>query len=164
MRTWGKIETDVTDLVESSIGKEIRKSGEITKSQLLKMMIWRAEYLNLRNRNLGFIEKIDENALMYITKMVLQMPEEMDLYKIKILCSFNGVGPTGASVILGFYNPLRYGIFTWRVWRELFINEKILRSPENYVRFLKKLRKRANDTGEKVRDIEFTLWKRNKKF
>lgn len=156
------VDAERTNLVESTVGKEIRKSGEVTKNQLIKMMMWRIKYLNLKNENLDFIEEIDENALMCITKMALQINEDLDIIKIKVLCIIKGLGPARASVILSFYNPLRYGVFNWRVWKQLFPDEKIKYFPEYYVRFLKELRKKSDDTGEKVRDIEFALWKLDK--
>ena len=156
------MENETADVVESTVGKEIRKSGEITKSQLLKMMIWRSEYVNRRHQDLDFIEKIDETALRHITKMALQLSEDLDIYKIKVLNSLRGLGPARASVILSFYNPSRYGVFNWRVWEQLFPDEGNSYSPEDYVRFLKELRKRSDETGVKVRDIEFALWKLDK--
>ena len=152
-------EQEAVDLIESTIGNEIRNSGEVTVRQLEQMVTWTYRSNTRRKRHLEQIERIDERALNYVTKMVFKMNEELDLYKVKLLCCLEGIGPVMASVMLRFYNPRRYCVFGFRVWRQLFQDEKNNNRPENYVQLLKEIRKRAIETGENVRDIEVTLCK-----
>lgn len=152
----------MVDLIELTIGNEIRVSGKVTVRQLEQMVTWTYRSNTRRKRHLEQIERIDERALKYITKMVFKMSEELDLYKVKFLCCLEGIGPVMASVMLRFYNPRRYCVFGFRVWRQLFLDEKnnqCLNRPENYVRLLKEIRKRAVETGENMRDIEVALCK-----
>jgi len=152
-------EQEAADLIESTVGNEIRNSGEVTVRQLKQMITWTYRNNVRRKRYLEQIERIDERALKYITKMVFKMSEELDLYKVKLLCCLEGIGPVMASVMLRFYDPRRYCVFGFRVWRQLLQDEKNNNRPENYVRLLKEIRKKTIETEENVRNIEVTLCK-----
>jgi len=101
--------------------------------QLEQRVTWTYRTDARRKHHLEQIERIDERALMYITKIVFQMSEELDLYKVKLLCCLEGIGPVIASVILRFYDPQRYCVFSSRVWRQLFPDKKKDNRPESYV-------------------------------
>lgn len=80
--------------------------------QLEQMVTWTYRTDARRKHHLEQIERIDERALMYITKIVFQMSEELDLYKVKLLCCLEGIGPVIASVMLRVYDPQRYCVFS----------------------------------------------------
>lgn len=131
---------------EREIGNRLRDTGELTKADLVEIIEWKFEGLEGRKtRILNYVEDIDEQVLKLVSNLVFNLNRSQDVYKIKLLCAFDGIGPAVASTILTFFDPKNYGVLDIHVWREIFGKEKgNLFTAENYLKLLSKLREIAN--------------------
>jgi len=148
---------------EREIGNRLRDTLELTKTDLIKIIKWKFEGLEGRKtRILNYIENTDEQVLKLVSNLVFNLNKSQDIYKIKLLCAFDGIGPAVASTILTFFDPKNYGVFDIHVWREIFGKEKgNLFTAENYLKLLSKLREIANKNRLEVRAVEKALFKKN---
>ena len=148
---------------EKELGEKLRSSKELTKGDLVQIVEWKFKELKGRKeRILKLIENNDDLLVRRVSRDVFDLTSDYDLYKVKLLCVFHGIGPAVASTILTFYNPKDYGVFDIHVWRESFGKEqKNLFTTENYLKLLAELRKLANQYGLDVRTIEKAFYKKN---
>jgi len=150
--------------IEKDLGAKIRAKGELTKNELKELVTWKFEELKGRKKRvLNLIDKNDDNVLRKVSQCAFNIPSEYDKIKIKLLRVFEGIGPSMASVILTFYDPLNYGVFDIHVWRELFGKEDTnLFTTDNYLRLLSKLREISKKYELDVRTVEKALFSMNK--
>ena len=148
---------------EKEIGDRLRVSKELTIADLIEIIKWKFEGLEGRKtRILNYVENIDEQILKLVSKLVFNLNTRQDIYKTKLLCTFDGIGPAIASTILTFFDPENYGVFDIHVWREIFGREKgNLFTAENYLKLLSKLREIADRYNLKVRTVEKAYFKKN---
>jgi len=149
---------------EKEIGDRLRLTKELIKSDLNEIIEWKFEGRRLEGRKrleLNRVANIDEQILKKVSNFVFNLDTNQDIYRIKLLCVFNGVGPAVASTILTFFDPKNYGVFDLHVWQEIFHEKLSQYSFLNYLKLLSKLRKIAEDYGLQVRTVEKAYFKKN---
>ncbi|MFQ6676032.1 MAG: hypothetical protein ACE5LH_06760 [Fidelibacterota bacterium] len=83
---------------------------------------------------------------------------ELDLRRA-ILCSLRGVGEPVASAVLGLCFPEEYAVIDFRVWRELFNENRRVFSIPDHRRYMRRLRPLADEPGFPVQEVDHLLWK-----
>ena len=150
---WGSLD-DVK--FEQEVGLHIRNNHYVTKDQLWKIVEWKnADKLYYIKRIESVFKKVSNEEVVEITRHALQMT--FDNYKLKLLCTIPGVGPTLASIILAFYDPYKYGIFDQSIWDQLFKDEKRNMTIGGYLITLEKMRELAEQHNVPVRIIDMAL-------
>ena len=150
---WGSLD-DVK--FEQEVGVSLRRNHHVTKDQLQGMVNWKysdKQYYIKRVHKI--LEKVNDAEIQEVTKFALQM--SLDNYKVKLLCTIPGVGPTLASIILAFYDPYNYGIFDQSIWDQLFTDEKRNMTVDGYLKTLEHLRELAKQHNVPVRIIDMAL-------
>jgi thermostable 8-oxoguanine DNA glycosylase len=149
---------------EEDLGKKIRKEKEIGKETLYEIVKWKFSSLpGRRKRTLNLLEEISDAKIRETTRKALSYSINEDIRRIKKLRTIKGVGISLASVILTFYDPVRYCIYDIRVIRELYGKEPkyMFANNKHYLELLKDLREISEKTGVKVRNIEKALFLKN---
>jgi hypothetical protein len=150
---WGSLD-DVK--FEQEVGVSLRTHHQVTKDQLHGMVDWKYSdkpyYIKRVNK---ILKDVEDEEIREVTKFALQMT--LDNYKIKLLCTIPGVGPTLASIILAFYDPYNYGVFDQSIWDQLFKEEKRNMTVEGYLKTLDELRDLAKKYQVPVRIIDMAL-------
>lgn len=149
---------------KEKVGDRLRVSKELTKSDLIEIIKWKFEGLEGRKKRiLNLVADIDEQVLRRVSSLVFSLNTHQDIYRIRLLCIFNGIGGAIASTVLTFFDPENYGVFDIHVWREIFREETKDPdySPRNYVRLVSKLREIAHRCGVEVRTAEKALYAKN---
>lgn len=150
---WGSLD-DVK--FEQEVGLHIRNNHYVTKDQLWKIVEWKnADKSYYIKRLESVFKKVSNEEVEEVTHHALQMT--FDNYKIKLLCTIPGVGPTLASIILAFYDPYKYGIFDQSIWDQLFKDEKRNMTIDGYLITLDKMRELAEQHNVPVRIIDMAL-------
>lgn len=78
--------------------------------------------------------------------------------RIKILCTLRGVGVPVASAILALVLPEKYAVIDFRVWRQLFGEEKSYFTVSDYKRYLREVRRLARELGWSVQEVDLAIW------
>ena len=147
---------------EKEIGDRLRASKKLTKADLIKIIEWKFEGLEGRKKRiLNLVADIDEQVLKRVSSLVFSLDTHQDIYRIRLLCMFNGIGGAVASTILTFYDSDNYGVFDFHVWNEVFGDEKIQYTAKNYIRLLSKLREIATRYNLQTRTVEKAFFKKN---
>ena len=103
-----------------------------------------------------------EEVIRSVTGLALTIthpdPEyELEL-RLGILWALPGVGIAVASAILALVFPNEYAPIDYRVWRQLFSEEKRGFSISNYKKYISKLRYLADELGWPVQEVDHAIW------
>jgi len=148
---------------ERELGDKFRKTKEVTKDDLRKVVEWKFADLPWKNDRLNDVANIDDAEIRRKSHVVF-CQAKIDSDMVNGL-RFYGVGPATISVILTFYNPKEYGVFDRHVWRELFGRERkgeYLWTTENYLKVLAELRKIGKQHSLDVRTVEKAFFMKQK--
>jgi len=132
--------------------KSLRKTGVLTKKELIKILRWKSP------RPLRFYESNTDSSIREITK--LAFATKNDNLKVHILTALNGVNYPAASAILMFYDKSKYPVLDIRVWKQLHnfklvdSNERgqnfTLQQWETYLKVIRALAKELNLTARQT--------------
>jgi len=123
-----------------------------TLEELLYITFWKSP------RNLHSVKDNDSGEVIEITKVAFSTEDEEK--KIKVLTSefqgkrLKGVGVAISSAILTIVDPNRYGVIDFHAWRALYGEKQSLFSVADYLRYLKDIRKEAEEEGVTPRQID----------
>ena len=153
---------------EKELGDKFRKTKEVTKDDLKKVVEWK--FMDLptwKEDRLKDVDKIDDDEIRRRSREVFGKAEN-DSDRVNKL-KFSGVGTAIVSVILTFYNPKEYGVFDRHVWQGLFgeqpqdfFTKEFYANTENYLMVLKRLRDEAEEYNLDVRTVEKAYFKKHK--
>jgi len=139
-----------------------RKRGYLTKKEFLDICNWKSP------RPRRHFEKNSEEAIRNITQKAFSTGHEKT--KIIRLTKLKGVRIPTASAILALTYPHRYGVIDIRVWQCLYKYGAVKDnpagtnfSPEQWYRYLVKLRFYAKKLKESPRIVELTMFFHHKK-
>jgi thermostable 8-oxoguanine DNA glycosylase len=129
-----------------------RSPIHITLEELLYITFWKSP------RNLQAVKKNNNKDVIEITKKGLNRKENRE--KILALTTkingkkLTGVGVAIASAMLTIIDPNQYGIIDFHAWHALYGEKKSLFSAEDYLKYLKDIKKIAEEEGVTPRDID----------
>lgn len=78
--------------------------------------------------------------------------------RVNILCALRGVAVPVASAILALVFPEAYGVIDFRVWRQVFDDERSGFSIPDYQRYLNVIRSLAQELGWTVQEVDLAIW------
>ncbi|MDR0372630.1 MAG: hypothetical protein LBI79_03585 [Nitrososphaerota archaeon] len=147
---------------ERELGAKFRKNKALSVKDLALVVEWKfkAEPEKLQ-RVQELVIRNTEEKVQRITSQSLSLPNADDLYRINCLTTLEGISPVLASIILTFFDPVRYGIFDHASWRGLLGNAPPgLYTPQNYLRLLSALRKTSAKHNLDVRTIDKAFYRK----
>ena len=117
----------------------------------------------MENSRKSKIVKNEENnpdeIVKEVTELALKIPNDKnnEKFKVRILCTLDGIGIPRASVILTMDNPDEYGIIDVNAWFALTGKEGI--SENDWIEYLSRIRALAKRHGKTPRQIDMALMK-----
>jgi hypothetical protein len=144
---------------EKELGARFRRAMVMTRDDLAQVVDWQLrDAAEKKQRILELVARNDEAAVQRVSSQVFSVPSCDDNYRVNCLTTLQGVSPVLASVVLAFFDPQRYGVFTVEAWRGLLGNAPPnLFTTANYLRLLLALRKTAAKQNLEARTIEKAL-------
>lgn len=82
---------------------------------------------------------------------------ELEL-RVGLLCTLRGVAVPVASAILTLVFPEAYGVIDFRVWRQVFDDERSGFSIPDYQRYLNVIRSLAQELDWTVQEVDLAIW------
>lgn len=149
---------------EVELGAKFRKTKMLTRDDLAQIVEWKFKDSSeeKKKRLLETVLKNDEETVERFSSQAFCVPGNEDTYRMNSLTMLNGISPILASVILTFFDPKKYGVFTVQVWRALLGNEPPnMFTAQNYLRLLAAIRKTANKHNLDARTIEKAFYKKH---
>ena len=133
----------------------LSKNGFLNKEQLYEVAYWKT------HRKSKIVKNNPDEIVKDVTELALKITndEYNEKYKIRILCSLDGIGIPRASVILTMSNPDEYGIIDFYAWLALTGEEKRGFNENNWIEYLKQIKGLAKKHGKTPRQIDMALMK-----
>ncbi len=125
--------------------------------QILKWKLGR-QYGRQRERRKANTEEVIRTVTS--AAFAIEHPdEEYELeLRMSILCSLRGVGVPVASAVLALVFPEKYAVIDFRGWRQVFGEEKRIFSIPDYKRYLREVRRLADELGWPVQEVDLAIW------
>jgi hypothetical protein len=142
----------------ANIHSELFKNRFLNKEQLFEVAYWKT------HRKSKIVKKEENNPdeiVKDVTELALKITndEYNEKYKIRILCTLDGIGIPRASTILTMDNPDEYGIIDFYAWLALTGKEKIVFNENDWIKYLKQIKGLAKKHGKTPRQIDMALMK-----
>ena len=103
-----------------------------------------------------------EEVVRLVTGLALAITHTDKEYELElrmsVLCALRGVGVPVASAILALVYPEEYAVIDFRVWRQVFNEEKRAFLIGDYKKYMQTIRQLANELGWSVQQIDVAIW------
>lgn len=141
--------------------REKRDPFYLNLNDLDKIIQWKLLTQYNRQKDKRSLE-ITEKFTQKFTELAFNIShpdEEYETYlKIKTLMIPRGIGIGIASAILALCFPEKYAVIDFRTWRQVFSEERDAYTINQYLKYLKKIKKIAIDLGWQPQEVDFAIW------
>ncbi len=132
----------------------------LTAGEFDEILRWKLRYQYGRARWLLAFNT--DEVVRKVTGAALTIAHEDKHYELElrvgILCALRGVGVPVASAVLALLFPNEYGVIDFRVWRQLFGEDRTTFSIPDYKRYVAKLREIAAELRWPVQEVDHAIW------
>ena len=132
----------------------VQERGFLTKEDLMKVCRWKTP------RSQKQVRENDEDLVRRATALALS--DRDDRLKIHILLALNGVSMPTASVLLHWFDKLRYPIIDFRALWTLGVPDSQAYSLPFWVEYVAFTRMLADQAGVTMRTLDKALWQYSK--
>lgn len=112
--------------------------------------------------------KNTDTIVRNITKLAFEIHHEDEDYEIElrfgILCSLRGVAVPVASALLALALPEKYTVVDFRVWRQIFDENKTTFTVGDYKKYYRRLQPIAAELGCSVQEADHAIWEYDMQF
>ena len=138
---------------------ELLENKFLTKQQLFDIAYWKT------HRKSKIVKDNPEEIVKDVTELVLKMANDkkIEKFKIRMLCTLDGIGIPRASTILTMNNPDEYGIIDVYAWFALYGKDKKGFDENDWIEYLERIRQLAEKHGKTAREIDMALMKYGQK-
>lgn len=103
-----------------------------------------------------------EEIIRQVTGLALTITHPDKEYELElrmgILCSLRGVAVSVASAVLALVFPEEYAVIDFRSWRQLFGEGETSFSISKYKKYLREIRRLANELDWPVQEVDHAIW------
>ena len=132
----------------------------LTLSELDPILDWKLG--TQRNRSRRWWRLKTDDLIRDVTSLALNLRHPDAEYQLElrtgILTAVRGIGVSVASAILALVYPEEYAVIDYRVWRQLFGEEKTVFFIPDYRRYMKALFPLARELGWPVQEVDHAIW------
>jgi len=109
-------------------------------------------------RSIEITDEIVQNFTKWAFKITYANEDYETYLKIKTLMVPRGISIGIASAILALCFPEKYAVIDFRVWRQLFSEERNVYTINQYLEYLKKVKKFAEILGWDPQEVDLAIW------
>lgn len=156
------ISDEDTDKLKAELAQSRRERQPLylTEEEFEKILQWKLGRQIGRQRHIRTANT--DEVIREVTRLALTITHpdkeyELEL-RIDILCALRGVSVPVASAVLALVFPEEYAVIDFRVWRQLFDEDKSIFSTSDYKKYMHKIRPLANELGWPVQQVDHTIW------
>jgi len=147
------------------LGEGIREKGYLEPQDLVFIYAWKAPATDLARGTLvklafKAIESHGVNGIRQITEEAIELAKQDRLREVvEKLDGLHGADVRVSSAIITCYDPSRFAVVDWKAWKALYGKVKDDFTSEDYVEYLRDVRKMAEECGMTPREVDLALWK-----
>lgn len=159
---FGTIDQKETEILKANLAKlrGERSPMYLTLAELDPILQWKLG--SQRGRTKKWWSLNTDQLVREITSLALNLHHDDSDYKLElrigILTSMRGIGVPVASAILALIYPDEYAVIDFRVWRQLFDEEKTVFYIPDYRRYMRVLLPLAEALGWPVQEVDHAIW------
>ncbi len=132
----------------------------LTPDEFDAVLRWklRSYYARLRQKlaeNTPEVIRVVTQAAFSVTHPDEEYETEL---RLNLLCSLRGVAVPVASAFLALMFPEKYAVIDFRTWRQLFRENKAAFSTTDYIRYLREIRRLADELSWPVQEVDLAIW------
>jgi len=142
-----------------------RQPFYLTRMEFEEILRWklRGQYGRQQARRSANTEDVIK-AITGVALTITHSDEDYELeLRVNLLCALRGVGVPVASAVLALVYPERYAVIDFRGWRQVFGEEKAGFSIADYKRYLKEVRRLADQLGWLPQEVDLAIWAYDRK-
>ncbi len=103
-----------------------------------------------------------DRVIRSVTRLALNLTHpdrdyELGL-RLSILCTLRGVSLLVASAVLALTFPDEYAVIDFRVWRQLFTEQRYSFSIAHYRKYMRVMRRLARQLNWPVQEVDHAIW------
>jgi hypothetical protein len=137
----------------------------LTAAEFEEILVWKLTQQIGRQRHLRAANT--EEIIRAVTGLALTIASADKGYEIElrlnILSALRGVDIPVASAVLALVFPEEYAVIDFRVWKQLFDEDRWAFSVPNYKKYMVKIRALADELGWPVQEVDHAIWEYDKK-
>lgn len=137
-----------------------RRPFYLTASEFDEILHWKLGQQYERQQKLRAANS--DEIIRAVTGPALTICHEDPEYQLElrmdILCALRGVSTPVASAILALTFPDQYAVIDFRVWRQLFDEERTTFFTPDYKKYMQKIRPLAEQLGWRVQEVDHAIW------
>ena len=132
----------------------------LTSAEFERILKWklRAQY----GRGQEYRSSNIEDVVQSITGLALTITHPSKEYelelRVNILCALRGVAVPVASAVLALVCPEEYAVIDYRVWRQVFDEDKRNFLVGDYKKYMQAIRGLANELGWPAQQVDIAIW------
>jgi len=137
----------------------------LTRVEFDEILRWklRGQYERQQARRAANTEEVIK-AITGVALTITHPDEDCELeLRVNLLCALRGVGVPIASAVLALVYPERYAVIEFRRWRQVFGEEKAGFSIADHKRYLKEVRRLADQLGWCLQEVDLAIWAYDRK-
>ena len=132
----------------------------LTKAEFEEILQWKLGQQIGRQRERRSANT--EEIIRAVTGLALTITHSDKEYELElrmgILCALRGVAIPVASAVLALVFPEEYAVIDFRGWRQIFGEGETVFSIPKYKRYLREVRRLANELGWPVQEVDHAIW------
>lgn len=132
----------------------------LTLAELDPILEWKLG--TQRNRTRKWWALNTDTLIQSVTGLALNLRHDDFEYQLElrasILTAIRGIGVPVASAILALVHPSEHAVIDFRVWRQLFNEDKTVFSIPDYRRYMRALMPLAEELGWPVQEVDHAIW------
>jgi thermostable 8-oxoguanine DNA glycosylase len=137
-----------------------RRPFHLTAADFEEILRWKfgrraARLRSRRAANTGRVIRAVTGAALSLSHPDEEYEQEL---RLRLLCSMRGVSVMVASAILALSFPDRYAVIDFRVWRQLFGEQRYHFTASHYRRYMRAMRPLAKRLGWPVQEVDHAIW------
>jgi hypothetical protein len=126
-----------------------------------EILSWKLRYQIGRQRHIRAANT--DEIIRAITGLALTIlhPHDKDYeleLRVNTLCLLRGVGVPVASAVLALMYPEEYAVIDFRVWCQLFDEDRRVFFLQDYKRYMREIRRLADELGWTPQEVDHMIW------
>ena len=156
-----------TDALKARVAtlRTIRQPFYLTAEEFEEILHWKLgqQIGRQRERRVGNTDEL----IRRVTGFALSLRHDDKSYEMElrlgVLCALRGVAVPVASAVLALVFPNEYAVIDFRVWRQLFGEDKTVFSIADYHKYMLKLEPLASELGWPVQEVDHAIWEHDRR-
>jgi thermostable 8-oxoguanine DNA glycosylase len=156
------LDFEETERLKAKLAKQRSDTQSFSLTADLFDEILRWKLATQYGRQRAYRAQNTDEIIHEVTRLALNIAHKDEDYELElrvtILTSLRGVGVPVASAVLALVYPENYAVIDFRVWRQIFGENRNTFSIGDYKRYMKEIRRLASELDWPCQEVDHAIW------